>query len=421
MTKIAVIGGGIIGLACGYYLKKRHNDVVIIDKGNPGSACSAGNAGWICPTLSEPVPAPGLVSKSLKWMTKRDSPLYIKPTAIPFISNWLFQFWKNCNEETFNKGFDAALEISKNTLKLFDELESEKLIQFEIHHKGLLFAFLDKKGMEERFEELRIVNKVGLPLPIVKSKKDLQLMEPQFSDNVEAGLFLPSERHVRPESLSGGFYQWLKENGVEFRTNTEVTDIIHQNGRIEAVACGNEKIEADQFLFTSGVWANQLIKKIGYHFPMTAGKGYSITITSPNITLNHPLYLGDSKTGVTPYNNNIRIAGTMELSGLNVNIDERRVQGLRNSVSKYLKTPIKGEKEVVWTGMRPMTPDGLPILGPIPEISNSFIAAGHAMNGVSMSLATGWIMSQLINEGRTDIDINSFSLNRFLSKPVLTN
>ncbi|TFI48511.1 FAD-dependent oxidoreductase [Diaphorobacter sp. DS2] len=125
MTKAVIVGGGIIGLASAYFLRKKGFDVVIIDKGEPGSGCSSGNMGWVCPSLSDPVPAPGLVKTSLKWMMKRDSPLYIKPSVVPTLSNWLYHFWKYCSEEAYQKGFEAGLELSKNTLRLFDELEEE--------------------------------------------------------------------------------------------------------------------------------------------------------------------------------------------------------------------------------------------------------------------------------------------------------
>lgn len=414
MARIAVIGGGIIGLASAYYLKKQNQEVVVIDKAIPGQACSAGNMGWVCPTLSEPVPAPGLVTTSLKWMMKRDSPLYIKPTTIPSLSSWLFKFWKNCNEKAFNYGYDAMLEISKNTLNLFDELETEGLVDFEMHNKGLLFLFTNQKAIEEKYHELSIVSKIGLPKPVIKSRQEVLELEPSISDEVVGGLMLPSERHVRPESLSQGLYNWLKSNGVEVKNNTEVTDFVQRNNYIEAIMCDQQRIEADQFLLTTGIWSRDISKQLDFKLPMTAGKGYSITISSPNLKIRQPLYLGDSKVGVSPYNGAVRIAGTMELSGLNTIIDEKRVQGLRNSLTKYLKQPIKGQKEAVWTGMRPMTPDGMPVLGQIPGKNNLYIATGHAMSGVSMSLSTGKIMTDLMMNNKTEIDTKPFSPERFL-------
>ncbi|MEH6989432.1 NAD(P)/FAD-dependent oxidoreductase [Cytobacillus firmus] len=415
MTKAVIVGGGIIGLASAYFLRKKGFDVVIIDKGEPGSGCSSGNMGWVCPSLSDPVPAPGLVKTSLKWMMKRDSPLYIKPSVVPSLSNWLYHFWKYCSEEAFQKGFEAGLELSKNTLRLFDELEEEGGLEFEMHRKGLLFVFLKEGYIEEKIDSYRIVEKIGLPLPVVKTKREVIEMEPALSDAVEGGIYLPAERHVRPESLTQALTKWLVANGVEVRSQTEVKDLIRQGDQIIAANLGDTTIEGDHFLVTTGAWAGQMLNKVGIKVPMTAGKGYSLTISSPSIQVQQPLYLGDSRVTISPFNGSTRIGGTMELSGLNSDQDQRRIESLRRSVNQYIRNPISG-KEKVWSGMRPMTPDGLPVLGAIPSFTNLFVASGHAMSGISMALSTGSVMSDLISNGKSDIDLAPFAPDRFNTK-----
>jgi D-amino-acid dehydrogenase len=412
MSKVIVIGGGIIGLASAYYLRKKGCEVVVLEKGEPGAACSRGNMGWICPTLSEPVPAPGLVKTTLKWMMSPDSPLYIKPTIVPSLFPWLYQFWRNCNEAAFEKGYDAGLMLSRETFNLFDELEREKQVKFEMHRKGLLFVFLKENLVEEKFSELQMAAKIGLPLPEIKTRSEVLDMEPALSNSIVGGLYLPAERHVRPESLSKGLCKWLVENGVEVKTNCEVRDFILQEGKMTGVRIDHEVVEGDQFLLTTGVWTHQLLKYLDLKIPMTAGKGYSITISNPSTTLNHPLYLGDSKVGLSPFHDAIRIGGTMELSGINTSMNMQRISSLEKSVSKYLKSSITGTKKV-WVGMRPMTPDGLPILGRVPTFNNLYVASGHAMNGISMSLATGVTMADLICDSQSPINMTPFSPARF--------
>lgn len=285
MAKVVIVGGGIIGLASAYFLRKKGFDIVLVDKGVPGAACSSGNMGWICPSLSEPVPAPGLIASTLKWMMKRDSPLYIKPTAIPSMLGWLYQFLRNCNDEAFQKGFEAGLQLSKNTLKLFDELEEEGSVEFEMYRKGLLYVFLQDNLIEEHLSGQSLVEKIGLPLPVPKTKSQVLAMEPNLSDNVVGGLLLPAERHVRPETLNKGLYVWLLANGAEIKVNTEVKEFIQKDNHIIGVRTGEGVIEGDQFLVTAGAWIGQLLNKVGYHLPMTAGKGYSITISSPSVNL----------------------------------------------------------------------------------------------------------------------------------------
>ncbi|WP_240374023.1 NAD(P)/FAD-dependent oxidoreductase [Bacillus piscicola] len=410
--KIVVIGGGIIGLSSAYYLKKRGYDVTVIDKGIPGEGCSAGNMGWICPTLSEPVPAPGLVQTSLKWMLQRDSPLYIKPTKVPAMTSWLYKFWRHCNKHSYESGYKAMRQLSKNSLPLFNEMEEDGDVNFELHQKGLLFLFTEEEAIKAKYEKLKVITDIGHPIPEIKSREEVAALEPTVSEDVVGGLYLPAERHVRPESYLQGMLEWLKRHDVEIKANTPITKIKKKNGEVKEVRCGRQVIEGDAFLITAGVWSAELVKELNVKLPMTAGKGYSITITEPNIQVSNPLYLGNSKIGISPYQHAVRIAGTMELSGINGKIDQKRVQGLRHSVQKYFSTPIEG-KERVWTGMRPMTPDGLPVLGKVPDHKNVFIATGHAMSGISMSLSTGKLMSDLIAGAHSPCELSPFSLTRF--------
>ena len=413
MAKVVIVGGGVIGMATAYYLKKIGHEIVIIDKGEPGVGCSSGNMGWVCPSLSDPVPAPGLIGTSLKWMLKRDSPLYIKPSAIPALSGWLYLFWKSCNIASYKKGFNAGLELSRNTLNLFDELSKDGSIEFEQYRQGLLFVFLNEDYIEEKFEAYRIVEKFGLPSPIKKTKEQVLKMEPNLSHNVAGGLYLPSERHIRPESFTKALAKWLIRNGVDIQSHNEVNGFAVTGDKVTGIKSSRGTVEGDQFLITTGAWAGKMLSKVGINVPLTAGKGYSLTVASPKNQFSQPLYLGDSRVTISPFKDAVRIGGTMEISGINTLLDQRRIEGLRRSANQYLKEPILG-KEQAWTGMRPMTPDGLPILGKVPGLNNMYIATGHAMSGISMSLSTGWAMADVISTGKSEIDLAPFAADRFM-------
>lgn len=415
-----MIGGGAIGLACAYYLRQQRHEVVIVDKGVPGEGCSRGNLGWICPSLSQPLPAPGLVKSSIKWMMQKESPLYIKPSAMPSLSPWLYQFWKNCNEQTYAKGYKASLEFGRNTLRLFDQLENDG-VEFEMHRKGMLIVCLEEALIPHELDDLRGVEEYGLPTPQVLTAQQVLALEPNLTKKIAGGILLPAERHVRPESLTGGLAKWLKKNGVQFKTETEVKELHRRENSIIGARCDEGWIEADAFLLTAGAWSGQLAKQLEYHIPMTAGKGYSITISAPSLPFTHPLHLADAKAGITPFEGALRIGGTMELSGINTNIDKQRAQNIRTSIARYVDDELKGANEFVWTGMRPMTPDSLPVLGRIPGWKNGFVATGHAMMGISLSLPTGRVMADLIGRGETDIDLGYFSPGRFNNDPSLQN
>lgn len=411
--KAIVIGGGVIGLSCAFYLRKKGLEVTVLEKDQFGNASSWGNQGWICPTLHEPVPAPGLVGDSLKWLMKKDSPLYIKPTAGPQLSGWLAQFMKYCNKRDFNYGKDALLTLSKSTLSLYDSLEREGL-DMEIHRNGFLFTFFDNQQLQQSFDKFKSNwTNYGHDKPTMLTKEEVKKLEPNITNNITGGIFLNEQRHVRPDTVTAAFYDWLNSSGAELYSNTEVTNVEYEGNTIKAVQTNEGLIEADICVVTSGVWSGSLAKQLNYSLPLQAGKGYSITISNPNLTFNRPIYLGDSKAGISPFKDKVRIGGTMELSGINTNLDKKRVKNLRESVSKYLNENLYGETEVEWTGMRPMTPDGLPVIGKIPDFNNAFIATGHGMVGLSMAPVTGEIISELVCNGETEYDITAFLPERF--------
>lgn len=411
--KVVIIGGGIIGLSCAYYLRKKGLDITVLEKGEFGQGCSKGNMGWICPPLHEPVPSPGLIGTSIKWMLKRDSPLYIKPSEMPKMSNWLYQFWKYCKEEHYRKGRDALLSFNKDAHSLYSALESDGL-QIEIHRKGLLFVFLNESELEHKLETLRYGAKnLEFKEPVVLSDIEVRNLEPNISQEIVGGILLADQSHVRPETVSGAFINWLTNSDAELISQTEVIGFERSRDKILSVITDTEHIEGDKFLLATGAWSSLVAKQLGFQLPIQAGKGYSITIKNPNTNFHHPMYLGDTRAGISPFNGETRIGGTMELSGINLKLDEKRLEGVRSSVGHYLSQKLTGDVEVEWTGMRPMTPDGLPLLGRIPGLENAFIATGHGMEGVSMSPATGKVMSDIVCGNDSKVDTTPFHMERF--------
>ena len=180
MSRIVVVGAGVIGLACAYSLRKRGRDVIVLDMGQPGGACSKGNAGWITPSISAPIPAPGLMLASLRWMLQSDSPLYISPSAVPALARWLWRFWRYCNPRDFLHGLRAVSELNRKTLSAFDELERDGF-QFELHRSGMLCVFLDERHMMRALAEFGHYREYGYRMPTAVHGSDLTRLEPALS------------------------------------------------------------------------------------------------------------------------------------------------------------------------------------------------------------------------------------------------
>ena len=395
MSRTIVVGAGVIGLACAYSLRRRGREVVVVDMGLPGQACTKGNAGWITPSISAPIPAPGLTWTSIKWMLKSDSPLYISPTAAPGLARWLWRFWGYCNPRDFVTGLNAVATLNQSTHAAFAQLERDG-VGFEHHRDGLLFVFKDEHYMENVRREFDYYKNYGYEVPAALSGNEVRKLEPAVSDAVTTGFLVKEESHVRPETLAAGYSAKLAALGVEVKTGVRVTRAAKSGGRVTGLETDAGSLSADEVLIAAGAWSGQVTELFGVSLPVQAGKGYSITVNGAGPALRRALYLGEARIGCSPFDGAVRFAGTMELSGINTDLDRRRVTGIRKGIRDYLRQPLGETEGTEWVGMRPLTPDGMPMLGKVPGFDNLFVATGHAMLGVTLAPVTGEVMADLM-------------------------
>jgi D-amino-acid dehydrogenase len=412
VKKVVIIGAGVIGLTTAYELRRRGIDVVLVDRAKAGKQASHGNAGWITPSLSDPVPAPGLTTQSIRMLLQPDSPFHIRPSSIPSMIPWLLKFRAHCNERDFHKGMKATVALNKFTMPLYDRLY-ENNVDFEMHSTGLFRVSLTEEEADEFMADSKVLESYGY-LPAVRVTGDeARSMEPELSDKVVGGVLFPEERHVRPDTLINGLIKWLNNAGVEILNNESFVAPIQRNGNFVGIRTQARDIEADTIVVAAGAWGGEVARQFGVKIPMRGGIGYSITMENPELKINRSMYLGHARVAVTPFENALRFAGTMELASLNAKPNPRRIMAIRRSVIPYFtnwKVETKGEE---WMGIRPMTTDGLPVIGKSPKSDNVFIATGHAMLGVTLATVTGAAVADLITEGKTEIAVEPFSPARF--------
>lgn len=253
----------------------------------------------------------------------------------------------------------------------------------------------------------------GASPPLKFSADEARELEPALRPDIEGALLVESERHVRPETLLASVEKWLRENDVELRSHTEVVDLVIEGGRITGVRTADGPIQGDEVLLATGAEAAFLAKRAGFNLPMQAGKGYSLTIRNPRLKLKRSMYLVEGRVALTPFDGALRVAGTMELSGINTHLYEQRIAGIRRSTDRYLTDWQDGDETKTWVGMRPMLPDGLPAIGRSPHIPNFYVASGHAMLGVTLGPTTAVLIADLITKGTSDIDLSPFDPGRF--------
>lgn len=412
MKRTIVVGAGAIGLASAYSLKKRGRDVVVLDMGRPGEGATKGNAGWITPSISAPIPAPGLTWTSMKWMLQPDSPLYISPGAAPKLSRWLWRFWRYCNADDFLKGLHAVAKFNQGTLAAFDRLAADG-VSFDLFRQGLMFAFTDEHYMEKVRHEFEYYRQYGYQVPEVLTGAQARAAEPLLSDWVTCAFQVPKEYHVRPETLAAGYVKALGGLGAEVKTGVAVTGALRDGATVRGLNTSAGPVEGDEILIAAGAWSGQVAEHFGVRLPVQAGKGYSLTIDAGGPPLKQPLYLGEARIGCTPFNGAVRFAGTMELSGINTELDPRRMVGIRKGIARYLTHPVGATQGTEWVGMRPLTPDGLPMLGKVPGYQNLWIATGHAMLGITLAPVTGDAMADLMTGTTNPAEYAAFEPGRF--------
>ncbi len=413
MAHVVVIGAGVIGLCAADALQQRGWAVTLLDAGAPGAGASRGNAGWIVPALSGPIPAPGLRGTSARWILRPDSPLVIQLRLDLGFARWLVAFWRNCNATAYHAGLEATLALNARTMALLDAYQAEG-IDAEMRADGLLMVYRAEAALARDLAGAETLTRWGYPAPEVLRGDALRVGEPALSEAVWGGLLLPAERHLRPEKLTAALAARLIGRGATLLARSPVVGIEHDRGQVSAVQTSTGRIAADAFLVAAGAWTPVVAALAGVRTPIEAGKGYSLDHTPAPVSLRHPLYLHEERVALTPFAGTLRLSGTMELSGRNAVIRPARVAALSRAAATYLSGwPVDLPPVPAWSGLRPLTPDGLPIIGLAPGFTNLAIASGHAMLGVTLGPATGEAVAALLTDGETPEVLRPFTAGRF--------
>src|SRR4051794_5802433 len=409
--RVAVVGGGVIGLATAHALRRRGADVDVVERDRCGAAASLGNAGWVTPGLSAPIPAPGVIRQALRWMRDAESPFLVRPRADLEFFRWGMRFARSCARPAHRAGTAAVLGLARDTPALFRELRDDG-VSFELHEDGLLFLARSEEALAEwveMYDELRLLGFDGEVT--VLDRAGLEAIEPAVGD-VPCGLLAPRECHVRPETLVAGLAAHLRAAGAQIHERSTV-DRVRPTADGWSVETAEGRIDVDQVVVAAGVWSREVLASLGVRVPIEAAKGYSVTARGPGEPPRRPLYLTEAKVGASPFDGALRLAGTLELGGIDLRLDQGRVNAVARAASAYLRDwqPVDGR--VDWAGLRPLAPDGLPVIGGGPGDPRLFVATGHGMLGITLAPATGEALAPLVIDGERAPELEPLGLERF--------
>jgi D-amino-acid dehydrogenase len=410
---VLVIGGGVIGLTTAYQLVRAGAEVTVLDARAAGRGASEVNAGWIVPAESAPVPGPGVAANALKWMLRRDSPLYIRPSLSPYFWSFMIGMWRAANAKAQRAGFEAHLTLAAGTIEMFDDYRADGM-EFELQTNGLLMAFTRPENFQHHLHNLDLVKRFGLE-PTVLRGDAVRAQEPLLSDAVIGGLYFPKERHVDPAQLVRALRQRLGDLGANLVENAPVTKVHRSGNRVTALAAGAQKYSADAYLLAAGAWSGPLARQFGVRLPIRPGKGYCVDLEP--FPLRTATNLSDAKVAVTPFSRKLRLAGTMEFGGLDEAINKVRVAAICRAPQTYFRNWEPPERPAQpRAGMRPMTPDGLPVMGQLGGLDNVYVSSGHGMLGVTLGPGSAAAMTEMILRGTCPATLAPFTPRRLGQK-----
>ncbi|MBO9674316.1 MAG: FAD-dependent oxidoreductase [Sphingobacteriaceae bacterium] len=413
MSKVLIIGGGIVGLTSAYYLQKRGYEVTVLDKGDITDNCSFGNAGMIVPSHFVPLAAPGMIKQGIRWMFDSKSPFYVRPSLNGNLINWGLKFMKHATAKHVSQSAVPLRDLSLLSKKLYEGLAKEPDFDFELTNNGILAFYKTEKAGEEEAHLAEKAVELGLDMAVLTAD-ECRALQPDLNLDVLGAVHYRCDAHLYPTKLMNALLKYLLNNGVKIERGKEVDKIEATGNRITKVFTGNTAWEADQYVLATGSWSPAVAKMAGVKISLMPGKGYSFMEPEPQQRLTIPALLCEARVAITPMNGQIRYGGTMELDKINTRINMERVKGIVESVPAYfpdLKPAVPSEKDI-WYGFRPSSPDGLPYIGRSEKRENLIIATGHGMMGLSLGPATGLLVSQIVSGIATDLKMEPYAVIR---------
>lgn len=415
--RVVVLGSGVVGVTSAYYLARAGHEVTVVDReAGPALETSFANAGQISPGYAAPWAAPGVPLKAVKWMFQKHAPLAIRLDGTQSQLRWMWQMLQNCTAERYavNKGRMVRLaEYSRDCLQA---LRADTGIQYEGRTGGTLQVFRTQQQLDGAQKDIAVLKDANVPYELL-SPTELARAEPALaavSHKLTGGLRLPGDETGDCQLFTTRLAALAQSLGVKFRFNMSIDALEMAGGRIASVRCGNETLRADAFVVALGSYSTQLLSRI-VKIPVYPLKGYSITAPivdaakAPVSTVLDETY----KIAITRFDDRIRVGGMAEIVGFDKKLRQARRDTLEMCVNDLFPGGGDTRQASFWTGLRPMTPDGTPVVGRTP-VSNLFLNTGHGTLGWTMSCGSGQLLADLISGRRPAIQSDDLSVHRYL-------
>jgi D-amino-acid dehydrogenase len=369
------------------------------------------NCGLLVPSETTPLAAPGVLGRGLRWMLDASSPFYIAPRPDPSLMRWLWLFRAACAEKRARASAPVLRALSQLSARLHDELAAGRGDAWHYHHDGELRVYETADGLADAHEEAEQARALGVPvdeIPVDEARR----MFPGLRCELAGAHFFPEDGHLDPKLFTRTVTRMAAEAGAEIVTNAEAITV-EPAPRGAQVTTTRGVFTGSQVVLAAGAWTPFLTQTLGLRLPVEPAKGYSVDVDRPADFPEMPLYLGDAHVVLTPLGDVLRMGSTLELAGWDMRIRPRRVAYLRAGGERAVGVRADGPVHQLWRGPRPVTPDGLPVIGRVPGRDRVILATGHCMLGLSLGPATGRLVAQVAGGARPQIDLTPLAVQRF--------
>ncbi len=412
-SDVLIIGGGPIGLSCAYYLLKSGRKVTLLDAKEIGKGSGSGNAGHIVPSHIIPLAAPGVVTSALKWMLDpAHSPFGMKVSLDPNYISWLLQFVFACNEANVQRAIAPLNSLGQLSAKNFAQLIAEEKFDCSYQEKGLLFLYKTESAFTDGKHEGELMQKHGIPVSVYDKNK-IHEVEPAALDDVIGGVHFTGDAHLNPAVFLKLLSDRVRVMGAEMLENTPVTGFESANGKISKIKTSAGDFEAEQIVLAAGALTPSVARDLKLNIPIQPARGYSLTMSATKHMPSHALILGERRIAVSPMGDVLRFTGRLEVGNYSMIPNPVWIQRIENSAREYIALDGKLDIKETWAGLRPTTPDGVPIIGRSAKHSNLILATGHAMLGLSLGPGTGQVVAELVNGQEPAFSLSPLRLDRF--------
>ncbi|MEE4275424.1 MAG: FAD-dependent oxidoreductase [Thermoleophilia bacterium] len=438
-SDVVVVGGGVIGACVAQALAARGAAVTLLERESevcPAASAVYANCGLLVPSEIEPLAHPGALGQGLRWLLDGSSPFYVKPRASLELARWLWLFRGACAPEVARKHAPLLHELSEISAALHDELAADGVAEgsgagdggsgWHYRRNGWLFVYETAAGMAAAEAAADDTRALGVAVEVLAADEVRERAPQVRPGSVVGGVLTPDDGHMDPAAFTRAMVARARRDGATVVTGAEVYGFEAGSGRAAgarpgragaghagAVRTTRGVFAAGQVVVAAGAWTPLLLRELGLRLPIEPAKGYSIDVVRPEGTAELPLCVGEAHVVLTPLGDALRLGSTLELAGWDLRLRSRRLAGLRRAAARVVGLPEDGPVRQVWRGPRPLTPDGLPVIGRSPRHPNVVLATGHCMLGLSLGPVTGRLVAELCAGEAPSLDIAALAPTRF--------